>query len=70
MTYQTTRLDRAVDEAIAAENARFLSDDAAMKAAAEQGILWGRAIEAQKRGFVQMPYPQETLEQFCQRAGV
>lgn len=65
-----TPLDRAVDAAIADCNERFLADPQAQQEAADRGRLYARVFEAQELGFVQLPYPQETLEQFCQRAGV
>ena len=64
------KLSRAVDKAVDAENRAFLADPEAQRAAEEYGRLCARVIEAQRRGFVQHPYPEETLEAFCARAGV
>jgi len=62
-------LQRAVDKAIRDENKRFLADPQAQADAAAYGDLCRRVCEANDKGFVQKPYPQETLEEFCQRAG-
>jgi hypothetical protein len=62
-------LSKAVDKAVAEENARYLRDFDARIAAAAYGTLCRRVFEAQEKGFVQKPYPEETLEEFCARAG-
>ena len=64
-----TSLQRALDKAVREENARFLKDDAEQQAAWDLGVLYARVFEAQQRGFVQRPHPEETLEEFCRRAG-
>ena len=64
-----TPLDRAVDKAIQEYNDAYLADEEAQRRDREIGKLWARAMEAQRRGFVQKPYPEETLEQFAERAG-
>ena len=63
-------LVRATDQAIAEENRRFEGDPEAQRQARELGDLYRRVIEAQRLGFVQRPYPQETLAEFSVRAGI
>lgn len=67
--YPTTPFERAVDRAIADANRAFLNDPDAQAQAAEDGLRQARAIEATLRGFVQKPYPEETLDEFAKRAG-
>lgn len=62
-------LSRALDKAVREENARFLADPAAQADARALGDLYRRVGEAIDRGFVQKPYPEETLVEFCIRAG-
>lgn len=38
--YPTTPFERAVDRAVAGENARYLADPAAQASAARQGTVW------------------------------
>ena len=61
-------LEKAVDMAVARANADFLDSPEAIESARQLGKLYARVFEAQDRGFVQKPYPEETLEQFCERA--
>jgi hypothetical protein len=60
------KLERAVDRAIADENARFLASDVEQREARELGDLYRRVYEAQERGFVQRE--GETLADFVERA--
>jgi len=69
MTYPETKLDRAVRRAVEQANRDFLNDPDAQARAAEDGLRQARAIEATLRGFVQKPYPEETLDEFAARAG-
>lgn len=62
-------LSKALDKAVREENARFLADEQAQADARALGDLYRRVGEALDRGFVQKPYPQETLAEFCERAG-
>lgn len=64
-----SKLSRALDKAIADDNRRILADPEALAFLGELGTLYRRVIEAQEKGFVQKPYPEETLEEFCARAG-
>lgn len=69
MSEGTMNLQKAVDKAVREENDRFLSDKAEVAKAEALGVLYRRVGEAMDKGFVQKPYPEETLEQFCERAG-
>lgn len=62
-------LQKALGREVAKANRDFLNDPEAMREAEALGKLYARVCAALDKGFVQKPYPEETLEEFCQRAG-